>query len=88
MNIYNIEKSYNDKLDTLSIPKHIRKEGTFGMKSPCRFVGRTITDTEMKDGITLGIDLEKIYHELFDEFEGSQMCYYNISKLEQSLRPQ
>jgi len=60
LNIYNIEKSYNDKLDTLSILKHIRKEATFGMKSPCRFVGRTITDTEMKDGITLGIALKNM----------------------------
>ncbi len=88
LSIYNIEKSYNDKLDILSTLKHIRKEATFGMKSPYRFVGRTITDTETKDGMTLGIALEKIGHEHFDEFECSQMCYYNISKIEQSLRPQ
>jgi MEDS: MEthanogen/methylotroph, DcmR Sensory domain len=88
LSIYNIEKSYNDKLDILSTLKHIRKEATFGMKSPYRFVGRTITDTETKDGMTLGIALEKIGHEHFDEFECSQMCYYDISKIEQSLRPQ
>lgn len=88
LSIYNIEKSYNDKLDILSPLKHIRKEATFGMKSPYRFVGRTITDTETKDGMTLGIALEKIGHEHFDEFECSQMCYYDISKIEQSLRPQ
>ena len=88
LSIYNIEKSYNYKLDILSTLKHIRKEATFGMKSPYRFVGRTITDTETKDGMTLGIALEKIGHEHFDEFECSQMCYYDISKIEQSLRPQ
>ena len=88
LSIYNIEKSYNYKLDFLSTLKHIRKEATFGMKSPYRFVGRTITDTETKDGMTLGIALEKIGHEHFDEFECSQMCYYDISKIEQSLRPQ
>ena len=38
--------------------------------------------------MTLGIALEKIGHEHFDEFECSQMCYYDISKIEQSLRPQ
>ena len=86
--IYNIEKSYNYKLDILSTLKHMRKEATFGMKSPYRFVGRTITDTETKDGMTLGIALEKIGHEYFDEFECSQMFYYDISKIEQSLRPQ
>ena len=88
LSIYNIEKSYNYKLDILSTLKHIRKEATFGMESPYRFVGRTITDTETKDGMTLGIALEKIGHEHFDEFECSQMCYYDISKIEQSLRPQ
>ena len=88
LSIYNIEKSYNYKLDILSTLKHIRKEATFGMKSPYRIVGRTITDTETKDGMTLGIALEKIGHEHFDEFEYSQMCYYDISKIEQSLRPQ
>ena len=88
LSIYNIEKSYNYKLDILSTLRHIRKEATFGMKSPYRFVGRTITDTETKDGMTLGIALEKIGHEHFDEFECSQMCYYDISKIEQSLRPQ
>ncbi len=88
LSIYNIEKSYNYKLDILSTLKHMRKEATFGMKSPYRFVGRTITDTETKDGMTLGIALEKIGHEHFDEFECSQMCYYDISKIEQSLRPQ
>ena len=88
LSIYNIEKSYNYKLDILNTLKHIRKEATFGMKSPYRFVGRTITDTETKDGMTLGIALEKIGHEHFDEFECSQMCYYDISKIEQSLRPQ
>ena len=88
LSIYNIEKSYNYKLDILSTLKHIRKEATFGMKSPYRFVGRTITDTETKDGMTLGIALEKIGHEHFDEFECSQMYYYYISKIEQALRPQ
>ena len=52
------------------------------MKSPYRIVSRTITDTERKDGMTWGIALEKIGHEHFDEFENSQMCYYNICKIE------
>jgi hypothetical protein len=88
LRIYNIEKSDDNKLDILNTLKHIRQEATCGMKSPYRFVGRTITDTETKDGITLGITLEKTGNEHFDEFECSQMCYYDISKIEQSLRPQ
>jgi hypothetical protein len=36
----------------------------------------------------MGITLEKTGNEHFDEFECSQMCYYDISKIEQSLRPQ
>jgi hypothetical protein len=36
----------------------------------------------------MGITLEKTGNEHFDEFECSQMCYYDRSKIEQSLRPQ
>ena len=57
------------------------------MKSPFRFAGRTITDTETKEGLKLGIVLEEVGHENFDSFENSQLCFYDISKLEKSMRP-
>ena len=56
------------------------------MKLPYRFVGRTITDTQTVDGMKLGLVLEKTGHDHFDEFNCSQMCYYDISKIESTKR--
>ena len=56
------------------------------MKPPYRFVGRTIVDTGSKEGMKLGLVVEKTGHEHFEEFDNSQLCYYNISGIEQSKR--
>jgi hypothetical protein len=56
------------------------------MKPPYRFVGRTITDTGSKEGMRLGMVVEKTGHEHFEEFDNSQLCYYDISGIEHSKR--
>ena len=86
LRIYRIDRSYSNKFDALSSLKRIRKEATQGMKRPYRFVGRTITDTGSKDGMKLGLVVEKTGHEHFNNFDCSQMCYYDISGIEQSQR--
>lgn len=84
--IYQIEKSDENKRDLLATLKQIREEATKGMRPPYRFVGRTITDTETKGGMELGLALEKTGHAHFPEFNCSQMCYYDISKIESTMR--
>lgn len=86
LRIFRIERSDADKFDALSTLKHIREEATKGMKPPYRFVGRTIMDTGSKEGMKLGLVVEKTGHEHFEEFDNSQLCYYNISGIEQSKR--
>jgi hypothetical protein len=86
LRVYQIEKSDDNKHDALVTLKQIREDATKGMKPPYRFVGRTITETETKVGMELGLVLEKTGHEHFDEFDCSQMCYYDISKIESSMR--
>ena len=82
-----IEKSdENKKLDVLGTLRNLRKESTEGMRPPYRFVGRTITDTKSKQGMKAGLDLEKLGHEHFEEFDNSQMCYYDIAGIEESKR--
>lgn len=88
LRIYQIEKSDDNKRDMLATLKRIREEATQEMKPPYRFVGRTITDTETKGGMELGLALEKTGHEHFHEFNCSQMCYYDISKIEATFRKQ
>jgi hypothetical protein len=86
LRIFRIERSDANKLDALGTLKYIREEATRGMKPPYRFVGRTIMDTGTIEGMKLGLVVEKIGHEHFEEFDCSQMCYYDISGIEQSMR--
>jgi MEDS: MEthanogen/methylotroph, DcmR Sensory domain len=86
LRIFCIERSDTNKLDALGTLKSIRKEATRGMKPPYRFVGRTIRDTGTIVGMNLGLVAEKTGHEHFEEFDNSQLCYYDISGIEQSKR--
>ena len=86
LRIYRVESEGTGEMDALSILKDIREKSTRGMKPPFRFVGRTITDIESKDGMTSGMVVEKTGQEHFAEFDNSQMCYYNVSKIEKTMR--
>jgi len=87
LRVFYIERSdTNNKFDALGTLKSIREEATKGMKPPYRFVGRTITDTGTIDGMNLGMVVEKTGHKHFEEFNNSQLCYYDICGIEQSNR--
>lgn len=86
LRIFNIERSDAGKTDTLATLKGIREQATRGMKPPFRFAGRTITDTATVEGMKMGMVVEKTGHQHFAEFDNSQMCYYDISGIEQSRR--
>jgi hypothetical protein len=86
LRIFCIERSGANRLDVLDTLKSIREEATRGMKPPYRFVGRTIRDTGTIEGMNLGLIVEKTGHEHFEEFDNSQLCYYDISEIEQSKR--
>ena len=86
LRIFCIERSDTNKLDALGTLKRIREEATKGMKPPYRFVGRTIRNTRTIEGMNLGLVVEKTGHEHFEEFDNSQLCYYDISGIEHSKR--
>ena len=86
LRIHRIDRSYANKLDALSSLKRIREEATKDMKPPYRFVGRTITDTQSKEGMKMGLVVEKTGHKHFDDFDCSQLCYYDIYGIEHSRR--
>lgn len=86
LRFYRIERSDENKLDMLGTLKRIREDATVGMKPPFRFVGRTITDTDTIEGMRLGLAVEKTGQDHFEEFDNSQMCYYDISGIEKSKR--
>jgi MEDS: MEthanogen/methylotroph, DcmR Sensory domain len=85
LRIFPIEShDINNKLDALGTLRRIREEATRGMKPPFRFVGRTIRETGTIEGMNLGLVVERAGHEHFEEFDNSQLCYYDISRIEQS----
>jgi MEDS: MEthanogen/methylotroph, DcmR Sensory domain len=84
--IYHTERDNENRPDALSLLRTIREEATRGMKPPYRFVSRTITDTETIEGMKLGLIVEKTGNDHFQEFDCSQMCYYDISGIEHEWR--
>jgi hypothetical protein len=86
LRIFQIERDNKKNPDALSLLKSIREKATTGMKPPYRFVGRTITDTDTIEGMKLGLLVEKTGNDHFQEFDCSQMCYYDISGIERSMR--
>ncbi len=86
LRVFAIPTSDEGKTDFLEALKAIRKESTRGMKPPFRFAGRTIIDIESVDGMRLGMGLEKIGQEHFEEFDNSQLCFYDVRKMERSRR--
>jgi hypothetical protein len=86
LRIFHTEQSDSNKRDALETLRRIRDESTMGMAPPFRFVGRTITDTATIDGMRLGLVVEKTGHDNFESFDCAQLCYYDISGLEQSMK--
>jgi hypothetical protein len=72
--------------DVLKTLKAIISESTRGMEPPFRFVGRTIIDIESVNGMELGMNLEKIGNDHFEEFDIALLCFYDIRKMERSRR--
>jgi MEDS: MEthanogen/methylotroph, DcmR Sensory domain len=83
LRIYEIDRSDDNKHDMLHTLDQIREESKKSMKPPYRFVGGgAIADVETIDGMKFSISLEKTGHEHFDKSNRSQICYYDISKIE------
>jgi hypothetical protein len=83
LRIYEIDRSDDNKHDMLHTLDQIREESKKSMKPPYRFVGGgAIADVETIDGMKFSISLEKTGHQHFDESNRSQICYYDISKIE------
>jgi len=86
LGIFQIPSSDSGKMDAMETLRAIRAESTRGMKPPFRFVGRTIIDIESVNGMLQGMVLEKTGNDHFEEFDNSQLCFYDLRKLEPSRR--
>lgn len=86
LRILYIERDNKNKLDALSLLRSMTGEAKKGMKPPYRFVGRTITGTETIEGMKMLLHVEKTGNDHFQEFDCSQLCYYDISAIERSMK--
>jgi hypothetical protein len=81
LRIYEVERSDDNKHDKYYIYNQIQ-EYTKGMKPPYRLAGRMVTDIGTRDGMKIQILHERTGHQHFDEYNCSQICHYDISKIE------
>lgn len=86
LRIFHVEPDTANRLDALSLLRNVTEEAKKGMKPPYRFVGRTMMDTETIEGMKMILHVEKTGNDHFQEFDCSQMCYYDISGIERSMR--
>jgi len=66
----------------------VLKQVTAYSKPPFRFVGKTISDVSTKEGILAELEVERIFHTGFDNYQCSFLCPYDVSGIEQTKRPQ
>jgi MEDS: MEthanogen/methylotroph, DcmR Sensory domain len=55
---------------------------------PFRIVSRIVPDVSTTDGMSVELELECTVHDRFDDFGGSLICPYDMSKIESSKRKQ
>ena len=58
----------------------------FDLTPPFRIVTRIVPNVDTKEGICAELELEHHFHKTFDEFGGSLLCPYDISKIEEKKR--
>ncbi|TLX94180.1 MAG: hypothetical protein E6K91_07200 [Thaumarchaeota archaeon] len=56
------------------------------LKPPYRIVTRIVPNVDTKEGICVELELERNLHKTFEEFGGSILCPYDISKIEETKR--
>lgn len=58
----------------------------YGLVPPFRMVARIVPNVGTLDGISVELELEKLAHFHFEDFGGSLICPYDISKIETTKR--
>lgn len=56
------------------------------LRSPFRIVSRIVKNVSTMNGMSVEIELEQLTHSHFEDFGGSLICPYDVSKIEPSRR--
>jgi hypothetical protein len=57
-----------------------------GLVPPYRIVGRVVPNISTVEGITKQLEIESASHSAFEDYGGSVMCTYDMSKIEKTKR--
>lgn len=58
------------------------------VRVPFRIVSRLVADVSTTDAISVELELERLTHKKFEDFGGSLICPYDLSKIESSEKKQ
>jgi hypothetical protein len=82
LHVYKIPHPLEPSESILTSVQNILKNLPIDQKTPFRIVGRMIPDVGFEVAIAVQYHLEKTFHGLFDEQNGSIMCTYDFSQIQ------
>jgi hypothetical protein len=88
LRVIQIQETCGDRDEILKKSKKDLENILYGLIPPFRIVSRIVPNVGTLDGISVEIELEKSTHSHFDDFCGSLICPYDISKIEPTKRRQ
>ncbi len=82
LRVYQLPNLIEHSEGILKAIESILHQITMDSKTPFRIVGRVIPDVGFEEGMSVEHYLEKTFHAIFDDFNGSLMCTYDFSQIQ------
>lgn len=86
--VLQIGNRYGNRQEIISSCEKDIVVATMNLRKPFRVVSRIVPNVNTEVGISVEMEFEKHAHKEFNEFGGSIMCPYDISKIERSKKKQ
>jgi DcmR-like sensory protein len=86
LRVYQIHQSGSSRDEIMKSCKRDIEMVLADLQSPFRIVSRIVPDVSTITGMSVELELERETHRCFDDFGGSVMCPYDLSKIEKSKR--
>ncbi len=86
LRVYQIHNGFTNRNEIMENARKNIEMILSGLQPPFRIVSRVVSDVSTLTGMTVEMELERETHDHFDDFGGSVMCPYDLSKIETSQR--
>lgn len=88
LQVLQIGNRYGNRDEIVSSCRRDITMSTMNLRKPFRIVARMVPNIDTEEGISAELELEQFAQNKFDDFGGSIMCPYEISKIEHKKRKQ